>query len=163
MILKHLIPPLMLVLINLPACSKQTMEKGHRETGTTQNSQDLKAPDIRDSWQWSNSEVSRLNKLAEAGDIKAASRIYEYYLINENKERAQYWEEWLFRRGDRGIVIKRAYQIHKAALTRGDSDPRKLEELREAERLWKSLNPPPEDNVFLEELRSEIAAAKNPR
>ena len=116
------------------------------------------APDIRDGWQWSEKEIAALTKRAKSGDMKAADRLHQYYSVHEDEANISYWEEWLFKRGDRGATQNRALKLYSASQKRRSGDARKLVELKEAERLERSVTDGREDNVFLDTLRSEIAS-----
>jgi hypothetical protein len=116
------------------------------------------APDMRDGWQWSEKEIAALTKRAKSGDMKAADRLLQYYSVHEDEPNISYWEDWLFKRGDRGAAQNRALKLYTASKRRPYGDPRKLVELKEAERLERSVSDGHEDSVFLDTLRSEIAS-----
>lgn len=116
------------------------------------------APDIRDGWQWSEKEVAALKKRAKSGDMKAADRLLDYYSVHEDEANISYWEDWLFKHGDRGATQNRALKLYSASKRRPSGDPRKLVDLKEAERLERSVTVGPEDNAFLDRLRLEIAS-----
>lgn len=115
-------------------------------------------PDNLDGWRWPAEEVAALTKRAEAGDMKAADTLAQYYAVHENVVKRAYWEDWLFRHGDPGAISDRALTLYMASEKRAPSDPRKLAELKEAERLKKSVTPDDQENVFLQKIRSDIAA-----
>jgi hypothetical protein len=52
----------------------------------------------------------------------------------------------------------RLYRLYSASSNRSSVDPRKLIELKEAERLQRSVTADQADKEFLDRLRSEIAA-----
>lgn len=116
------------------------------------------APEVRDSWQWSEDEIATLKKRAASGDIKAADRLYQYYAVYEDEVNVAYWEDWLFKRGDTGAIESRAHRLYSASQERSATDPRKLRELKEAERLWRSVTDERSNNPFLSKLKSEIAS-----
>jgi hypothetical protein len=121
------------------------------------------APDIRDGWQWSADEVAALIKRANSGDMKAADRLHQYYSVHEDEAQIAYWEDWLFKRGDPGAIEMRAHRLYSASGKRPTSDPRKLVELKEAERLERSVTADLADNPFLDKMRSEIAVIERSR
>jgi hypothetical protein len=121
------------------------------------------APDIRDGWQWSEEEIAMLKKRAKSGDMKAADRLHQYYSVHEDKANMAYWDEWLFTRGDRGAIQNRALSLYSASKERRLGDPSKLAELKEAERLERSVTDNLADNPFLEKLKSEIAFIEGSR
>jgi hypothetical protein len=116
------------------------------------------APDISDGWQWSEKEITALKKRAKSGDMAAADRLVQYYSVHEDEANISYWEDWLFKRGDPGATQNRAFKLYSASKRRRSGDPRKLVDLKEAERLEKSVTDGREDNFFLDTLRSEIAS-----
>ncbi|MGD9471420.1 MAG: hypothetical protein AB7G24_04310 [Novosphingobium sp.] len=116
------------------------------------------APDFSDGWQWSPEELNELTKHAEAGDISAADRLLQYYYVHEDQAKIDYWEDWLFKRGDPRAIRHRAHRLYSASKERPHNDPRKLVELREAERLVRSTTADGDENLFLERIRSEIVA-----
>ena len=59
------------------------------------------APDIRAGWQWSEKEITALTKRAEAGDMKAADRLLQYYSVHEDEANITYWEDRLLKGGSR--------------------------------------------------------------
>lgn len=128
-----------------------------------QESDPILAPDLRGGWQWPTAEVAGLTERAEAGDMEAADRLYQYYLVHEDGAKIAYWENWLFKRGHPGATERRAHRLYSSAEKRADKDPRKLEELREAERLWASVVRGEGENPFLERMRSEIASIEKSR
>lgn len=116
------------------------------------------APDIRDGWQWSKEEIAALKKRATSGDLEAADRLSQYYSVHEDHVNVAYWEDWLFKHGDSGAIKRRAHRVYSASEERSANDPRKLKELKEAERLWQSATAERTDNPFLDKMRSEIAS-----
>jgi hypothetical protein len=114
------------------------------------------APDIRDGWQWSAEEMAALTKSAKSGDMEAADRLHQYYSVHEDQVNVAYWDDWLFKRGDRGATQNRALKLYSTSKKRPSDDPRKLAELKEAERLERSVSESRDENVFLDGLRSEI-------
>ena len=119
------------------------------------------APDIADGWQWSKAELDEATKRAESGDMEAANRLFAYYSVHQDQEKSAYWQDWLFKRGDPGAIEFRAHSLFTSSRERAFGDPRKLTELREAERLWLSVHKAPSDNPFLDKIQTEIAAAEN--
>ena len=118
----------------------------------------LFAPDIRDGWQWSAEEIAALTKRAKSDDMEAADRLHQYYSVHEDEANIAYWEAWLFKHGDPGAIERRAHRVYSASQERSSDDPRKLRELKEAERLWQSATAERRDNPFLDKMRSEIAS-----
>ena len=118
------------------------------------------APDIRDGWEWSKADITSLTKRAESGDVQVANRVFQYYSVHEDHKMMSFWDDWLFKHGDPGAIERRSFELETMARKRADGDPRKLEELREAERLWHSVHPSKEGNPFLGKLRAEIASAE---
>lgn len=116
------------------------------------------SPDILSGWQWSDEEVTALTRRAEAGNMEAADRLLQYYSVHENRAKMDYWEDWLFKRGDLRAIRQRAQRLYSASEKRSSSDPRKLAELKEAERLERSVSVNGDKNLFLERIRSEIVA-----
>jgi hypothetical protein len=116
------------------------------------------APDIRDGWQWSAAEIAALTKRTKSGDMEAADRLSQYYSVHEDEANIAYWEDWLFRHGHRGATQSRALKLYSASKERPPNDPRKLVELKEAERLERSVMDGREKNVFLDKLRLEISS-----
>lgn len=121
------------------------------------------APDIRDGWQWPAEEVAALTRRAEAGDMIAADRLLQYYSVHENDAKIDYWEDWLFKRGNPGAIRSRVHRLYSASKKRSSDDPRKLVELKEAERLERSVTADRADNPFLNKIRSEVAAIEGSR
>lgn len=116
------------------------------------------SPDIRSGWQWSAEEVAALTRRAEAGNMEAADRLLQYYSVHENRAKMDYWEDWLFKRGDPGAIRQRTQRLYSASEKRPSGDPRKLAELKEAERLERSVAADGDENLFLDRIRSEIVA-----
>lgn len=119
------------------------------------------APDITDGWQWSKTELSETTTRADSGDSKAANRLFQYYSIHENEGKRAYWQDWLLKRGDPGAIKLEAHSLFSSSKQRRNGDPRKLMELREAERLWISVHSKAGANPFLEKIRSEIRSIEN--
>lgn len=120
-------------------------------------------PDIRDGWQWPAEEVVALIKRAKSGDMEAADRLHQYYSVHEDEAQIAYWEEWLFKRGDPGAIRMRVHRLYSASEKRPSGDPLKLVELKEAERLERSVTAKGVENLFLDTIRSEIAALEGAR
>lgn len=188
---KHLFVPMALLLCSTMGCSDRTTQNQHigaaeeaqlsvqAQAGDAEavrklkqlqkardvmlNNEQVFAPDIRDDWQWSAEEIVALTKRAKAGDLAAADRLYQYYSVHEDEENLAYWENWLFKHGDPGAIKMRAHKIYSVAQERSPTDPRKLKELKEAERLWQSATAERTDNPFLDKMRSEIAFIENRR
>lgn len=121
------------------------------------------APGISDGWHLPAGEVTALTNRATAGDVEAADRLLQYYYANENEAKIKYWEEWLFERGDRGAIQKRAQALYSASQSRLPWDPKKLVELKEAERLERSVTADSDESLFLDKIRSKIAALEGER
>jgi hypothetical protein len=137
--------------------AKQLAQIAKKRAAAPQN-EEISTPDNRDNWRWSAKDVSAHIKRAKSGDIDAADRLHQYYTAHEDKAQMAYWEEWLIKRGDKGAMQTRLYRLYSASSNRSSVDPRKLIELKEAERLQRSVTADQADKEFLDRLRSEIAA-----
>ena len=152
----HISIPLAIALAAMGACSDQPSEKRHPDKLA-----EAIAPDITDGWQWSKAELEETTKRAESGDLNSAKRLFDYYSIHDDRMKAAYWKDWLFKRGDAGAIELRVHSLFTSSRERPFSDPRKLTELREAERLWLSVHKARSDNPFLDKIQAEIAAVEN--
>ena len=159
----YVVVALPLMLVAATSCSDGS--KHRKEAVENANRDHLpqirdSAPDIRDGWRWTDTEVEALTRRANSGDMEAADRLLQYYSVHENYPKTAYWEDWLFKRGDPGARSLRAQQLYSTARRRDNNDPRKLSELREAGRLYFSL--PPERigiyDYFLNNVKAELAA-----
>lgn len=150
--------PLAIALVIMSGCSDQPSQKRQPDklAGAI-------APDITDGWQWSKAELIEMTKRAESGDLDAANRLLDYYSVHEVQEKTAYWQDWLFKRGDLGAIEFRVHSLFTSSRERASSDPRKLTELREAERLWMSVHKAGGENPFLNKIRSEIATVEHAR
>jgi hypothetical protein len=139
------------------------LEQIHRMRSATPGNEGDYSPDIRDGWRWSAEEVAALITRAHAGDMAAADRLLQYYAVHENRPKMDYWEDWLFKRGHPGAIRNRAFRLYAASEKRPSGDPKKLAELKETERLERSVTADGIENPFLERIRSEIAALEGSR
>jgi hypothetical protein len=142
--------------------AEQLAQIAKKRAAAPQN-EEVYTPDIRDGWRWSAKDVSELIKRAKSGDIEAADRLHQYYTVHEDEAQMAYWEDWLIKRGDKGAMQTRLYRLYSASSNRSSVDPRKLIELKEAERLQRSVTADQADKEFLDRLRSEIAAIEASR
>jgi hypothetical protein len=136
----------------------EKLKQLQRARDATLEKEPVVAPDIRDGWQWSTEEIATLSKQAKSGNMEAANQLSQYYSVHEDKVNADYWEDWLFKKGDPGATRVRVHKLYSASKRRSFDDPQKLIELKEAERLERSVTDRREDNTFLDKLRSEIAS-----
>lgn len=134
------------------------LEEIQRDRTASPSDMEAYAPGVAGGWDWPAEEVSALTRRATAGDMEAADRLLQYYYSHENEAKMKYWEEWLFERGDRGAIQKRAEALYSASQSRPPSDSQKLAELKEAERLERSVTADGVENLFLDKIRSKIAA-----
>jgi hypothetical protein len=146
------------------SCSDPLKNEQNHKKGDSLKSSELDTAitaDVRDGWQWPASEVAALTKRAESGDMGAADSLLQYYSVQEDESKIAYWEDWLFKRGNPNAIQLRAEQIWWTAHKRADDDPRKLAELREAERLLASAQSESVNDPFLDRLRLEIATLES--
>lgn len=151
---------LALLMLLATACEEPASDKEQdtkkREVLQPEN---VVAPDLLEGWDWSTDELNELISRAEAGETAAGRRVYEYYVVNENDERREYWNNWLIERGDKSAMIVRAHEFYESARKRSNLDPQKLTELRESEAIY--LESVDDDQApFITEIQSEIASTE---
>lgn len=150
-----------MVLAITASCSNSSQKESNDRKGDFLRSSEPDnsiTSDVRDGWQWPTTEVVALTKRAESGDMEAADRLLQYYSVHEDEQKIAYWENWLIKHGNARSIQLRAEKIWWSAHQLADDDPRKLAELREAERLSASVQSESVDDPFLDQLRSEIAS-----
>jgi hypothetical protein len=91
--------------------------------------------DASTEYQWGPEKLKLTILQANAGDVRAARELYDYYAAHGDERHLVKWENWLVERGDPEAMGTRSSGLFLQATRLSDSSEEKLALLRESETL----------------------------